>query len=93
MEAQLDKELMSLANFTDGKMTVSELVARYVKTKTGVRESTKAGYVTVQRLLAREKFGSQQIKNVKFRMLSCFLSNCSRRMAKAIVLCIVSVGC
>lgn len=64
---------MSLANFTDGKMTVSELVARYVKTKTGVRESTKAGYVTVQRLLAREKFGSQQIKNVKISDAKLFL--------------------
>lgn len=73
MEAQLDKELMSLDNFTDGKMTVSELVARYVKTKTGVRESTKAGYVTVQRLLAREKFGSQQIKNVKISDAKLFL--------------------
>ena len=73
MEAQLDKELMSLANFTDGKITVSELVARYVKTKTGVRESTKAGYVTVQRLLAREKFGSQQIKNVKISDAKLFL--------------------
>lgn len=73
MEAQLDKELMSLANFTDGKMTVSELVARYVKTKTGVRESMKAGYVTVQRLLAREKFGSQQIKNVKISDAKLFL--------------------
>ena len=73
MEAQLDKELMSLANFTYGKMTVSELVARYVKTKTGVRESTKAGYVTVQRLLAREKFGSQQIKNVKISDAKLFL--------------------
>lgn len=73
MEAQLDKELMSLANFTDGKMTVSELVARYVKTKTGVRDSTKAGYVTVQRLLAREKFGSQQIKNVKISDAKLFL--------------------
>ena len=73
MEAQLDKELMSLANFTDGKMTVSELVARYVKTKTGVRESTKAGYVTVQRLLAREKFGSQQIKNIKISDAKLFL--------------------
>ena len=73
MEAQLDKELMSLANFTDGQMTVSELVARYVKNKTGVRESTKAGYVTVQRLLAREKFGSQQIKNVKISDAKLFL--------------------
>ena len=28
-----------------------------MKTKTGVRQSTKQGYVTVQRLLAKEAFG------------------------------------
>ena len=40
----------------DVQMTVCELVDRYLKTKTGVRQSTKQGYVTVQRLLAKESF-------------------------------------
>ena len=40
-------------------VTVCELVGRYLKTKTGVRQSTKQGYVTVQRLLAKEAFGKK----------------------------------
>ena len=32
-----------------------------MKTKTGVRQSTKQGYVTVQRLLAKEAFGKKTI--------------------------------
>ena len=45
-----------LVNIVDGQMTVCELVDRYLKTKIGVRQSTKQGYVTVQRLLAKESF-------------------------------------
>ena len=45
-----------LVNIVDVQMTVCELVDRYLKTKTGVRQSTKQGYVTVQRLLAKESF-------------------------------------
>ena len=45
-----------LVNIMDVQMTVCELVDRYLKTKTGVRQSTKQGYVTVQRLLAKESF-------------------------------------
>ena len=47
-------DLDLLVNIVDGQMTVCELVDRYLKTKTGVRHSTKQGYVTVQRLLAKE---------------------------------------
>ena len=46
-------------------MTVCELVDRYLKTKTGVRQSTKQEYVTVQRLLAKEAFGKKMIRSVK----------------------------
>lgn len=54
-------------------MTVCELVDRYLKTKTGVRESTKQGYVRVQILLAKEKFGSTKIRNVKISDAKLFL--------------------
>ena len=54
-----------LVNIVDGQMTVCELVDRYLKTKTGVRQSTKQGYVTVQRLLAKEAFGKKTIRSVK----------------------------
>ena len=44
-----------------------------MKTKTGVRGSTKQGYATVQRLLTKEKFGSQKIRNVKISDAKLFL--------------------
>lgn len=44
-------------------------VGRYL----GVRQSTKQGYVTVQRLLAKEKFGSLKIRSVKISDAKLFL--------------------
>lgn len=73
MEKQINTDLALLTNITDGQMTVCELVDRYLKTKTGVRDSTKQGYVTVQRLLARDKFGSEKIRNVKISDAKLFL--------------------
>lgn len=46
---------------------------RYLKTKTGVRQSTKQGYVTVQRLLAKETFGKKTIRSVKTSDAKLFL--------------------
>ena len=54
-------------------MTVCELVDRYLRTKTGVRQSTKQGYVTVQRLLAKEVFGKKTIRSVKTSDAKLFL--------------------
>lgn len=54
LEKQVNTDLDLLVNIVDGEMTVCELVDLYLKTKTGVRQSTKQGYVTVQRLLAKE---------------------------------------
>lgn len=73
LEKQINTELAVLSNIVDGQMTVCELVDRYLKTKTGVRQSTKQGYVAVQRLLAKEKFGSQKIRSVKISDAKLFL--------------------
>lgn len=73
LEKQINAEMAVLSNIVDGQMTVCELVDRYLKTKTGVRQSTKQGYVTVQRLLAKEKFGSQKIRSVKISDAKLFL--------------------
>ena len=62
-----------LVNIVNGQMTVCELVDRYLKTKTGVRQSTKQGYVTVQRLLAKEAFGKKTIRTVKTSDAKLFL--------------------
>ena len=45
LEKQVNTDLDLLVNIVDGQMTVCELVERYLKTKTGVRQSTKQGYV------------------------------------------------
>ena len=57
----------------DGNMTVCELVGRYPKTKTGVRQSTRTGYVTVQRVLAKELFGQKKIRSIKISDEKLFL--------------------
>lgn len=44
-----------------------------MKTKTGVRQSTKQGYVTVQRVLAKETFGQKPIRSVKTSDAKLFL--------------------
>lgn len=65
LEKKVNADLEVLTNITDGSMTVCELVDRYLKTKTGVRQSTKQGYVTVQRILAKEAYGKKTIRSVK----------------------------
>ena len=69
LEKQVNTDLDLLVNIVDGQMTVCELVDRYLKTKTGVRQSTKQGYVTVQRLLAKESF--RQKDNTKCENIGC----------------------
>ena len=73
LEKQVNTDLDMLVNIVDGQMTVCELVDRYLKTKTGVRQSTKQGYVTVQRLLAKETFGKKTIRSVKTSDAKLFL--------------------
>ena len=73
LEKQVNTDLNLLVNIVDGQMTVCELVDRYLKTKTGVRQSTKQGYVTVQRLLAKEAFGKKTIRSVKTSDAKLFL--------------------
>ena len=73
LEKQVNTDLDLLVNIVDGQMTVCELVDRYLKTKTGVRQSTKQGYVTVQRLLAKEAFGKKTIRSVKTSDAKMFL--------------------
>ena len=73
LEKQVNTDLDLLVNIVDGQMIVCELVDRYLKTKTGVRQSTKQGYVTVQRLLAKEAFGKKTIRSVKTSDAKLFL--------------------
>ena len=73
LEKQVNADLDRLINVADGQMTVCELVDRYLKTKTGVRQSTRTGYVTVQRVLTKEPFGQKKIKSIKTSDAKLFL--------------------
>lgn len=73
LEKQIMQDLERTANPADGLMTVNELVGCYLATKTGVRQSTRIGYVTVQRILKKESFGNMKIRNVKTSDAKLFL--------------------
>ena len=85
LEKQVNTDLDLLINIVDGQMTVCELVDRYLKTKTGVRQSTKQGYVTVQRLLAKEAFGKKTIRSVKTSDAKLFLIKLQQEDGKSYI--------
>lgn len=47
------------------KISVLELVQKYIATKTGVTHNTEAGYNTVIRIIEKEEFGKKYIDNVR----------------------------
>ena len=72
-EKQIKLDLERLLNIADGNMTVCDLVERYIRTRTGVRPRTRTGYVTVQRILAKEAFGQKKIRSVRTSDAKLFL--------------------
>ena len=62
-EEILKKQLLGKPNCP--KMTVLELVERYIKQKQGVRDSTKAGYKTVINGLKKDPFGARMIDEIR----------------------------
>lgn len=73
LEKQIGYDLDSQLDPVGKNITVSELVERYIRTKTGVRDSTRAGYRTVQRTLEKEPFGEKRISQVKVSDAKLFL--------------------
>lgn len=73
LEKQIGYDLETLSDPMGKNMTVIELVERYLRTKTGVRDSTRAGYKTVQRILQKEPFGEKKISQVKVSDAKLFL--------------------
>lgn len=69
LEKQVNTDLDILVNIVDGQMTVCELVDRYLKTKTGVRQSTRQGYVTSAEGACKGAF--RQENNPKCENLRC----------------------
>ena len=83
LEKQVDSEIEMLPNMAAGNITVCELVDGYLKTKTGVRQSTKQRYVTVQRVLAKEAFGKKNIRRVKTSDVKFFLIKLQQENGKS----------
>ena len=64
-EKQIEADLFDHIVTNGGKLTVLELVEKYVSLKTGVRHNTVAGYKTVINILKKESFGRQRIDKVR----------------------------
>lgn len=73
LEKQIGYDLDTQLDPLGKNITVIELVDRYIKTKTGVRDSTRAGYKTVQRILEKEAFGGKKISQIKVSDAKLFL--------------------
>lgn len=73
LEKQIGYDLDTQMDPVGKNITVVELVERYLRTKTGVRDSTRAGYRTVQRTLEKEPFGGKKISQVKVSDAKLFL--------------------
>lgn len=65
-----------------GNLTVLELVKRYVATKVGVRESTKAGYKTTINFLTQDPFGQRRIDIIKISDAKLWLITLQQRQGK-----------
>jgi len=72
-ERQIQAELFSGIASNGGNMTVLSLCEKYITTKTGVRDSTKAGYETTLRYLRKDPFGSVRIDKVRLSDAKCWL--------------------
>jgi len=64
-EAEIHKDINSGVDYHEGRITVYELVLRYVALKRAVRYNTKQVYSTVLRLLERDYFGRLHICDIR----------------------------
>lgn len=64
-EERIQRTLSDGLHYTEGNLTVVELLERYIELRQGVRYSTKQGYKTVLNLVKKEAFGSRTISSVR----------------------------
>lgn len=65
LEKQISADLIDQIVPEGGKLTVSDLVEKYISLRKGVRPSTEAGYKTVMSILRKDPFGTKRIDKVK----------------------------
>lgn len=81
-ESQIQADLFDQIVTNGGNMTVLELVEKYLKTKTGVRATTRAGYKTVTNFLQKDSFGEIRIDKVKKSDAKCWLIKLQQEQGK-----------
>lgn len=64
-EAAIQKDISDGVDYAAGRITVIELLERYISLKQGVRYNTKVGYSFVVNLVKNEDFGHRRIKDIK----------------------------
>lgn len=73
LEKQIGYDLESQLDPMRKNITVSELVERYLSTKTGAKHSTVANYNFVRNILKKEPFGDKKIAAIKTSDAKLFL--------------------
>lgn len=64
-EKVVQKTLDAEVDYPAGKITVIELLERYIRLKQGVRYNTKVGYNFVLNLVKQEDFGYRYVRDIK----------------------------
>lgn len=64
-EKEIQKQLDDGIDYAAGKITVIQLLKRYISIKQGVRYNTKVGYNFVLNLVKKEDFGYRSIRDIK----------------------------
>lgn len=82
-EKQIEYHLFCGLVAGGGKMTVLELVERHISTKTGVRDSTRAGYKTVINFLKNDPMGQRRIDKVKLSDAKIWLIQLQKKQGKS----------
>lgn len=73
LEKMVGKDLESRLDPMGKKLTVNELIARYLRTKTGVKPNTLSNYNFVQNIMNKEEFGNRKIAEIKTSDAKLFL--------------------
>lgn len=73
LEKLVGKDIDSRLDPMWKKLTVNELIARYLRTKTGVKYSTTKNYDFVRNIMEKDEFGSRKISEVKTSDAKLFL--------------------
>lgn len=73
LEKMVGKDIESRLDPMGKKMTVNELITRYLKTRTGIKPNTLTNYNFVQNIMNKEEFGGRKITQIKTSNAKLFL--------------------